>query len=68
MKDKKGVKKLLWSMPLRYDSMTLSLEQFGDQKAMSMVGAIGSLKVHEMRLSERDARGRGPDIVNSGYE
>ena len=54
--DKEAVKKLLWSMPLRYDSLALSLEQFGDLDTMSLVEAIGSLKVHGMRLSERDAR------------
>ena len=43
-------------MPLRYDSLTLSLEQFGDLNTMSLVEAIGSLEVHEMRLSERDTR------------
>ena len=59
MKDKKGVKKLLWSMPQEIalvKKLTLSLEQFGDLIAMSLVEAIGSLKVHEMRLSERDGR------------
>ena len=54
--DKEAVKKLLRSMPSRYDSLTLSLEQFGDLDTMSLVEAIGSLKVHEIRLSERDAR------------
>ena len=54
--DKEVVKKLLRSMPPRYDSLTLSLEQFGDLDSMSLVEAIRSLKVHEMRLSERDAR------------
>ena len=54
--DKDAVKKLLRSMPPRYDSLTLSLEQFGDLESMSLVEAIGSLKVHEMRLSERDLR------------
>ena len=43
-------------MPPRYDSLTLSLEQFGDLDTMSLVEAIGSLQVHEMRISERDAR------------
>ena len=56
MDDKEAVKKLLRSMPPRYDSLTLSLEQFGDLDTMSLVEAIGSLKVHEMRLSKRDAR------------
>ena len=54
--DKEAVKKLLRSMPPRYDSLTLSLEQFGDLDTMSLVEAIGSLKVHEMQLLERDAR------------
>ena len=49
--DKEAVKKLLQSMPPRYDSLTLSLEQFGDLDSMSLVEAIGSLKIHEMRLS-----------------
>ena len=56
MDDKEAVKKLLRSMPPRYDSLTLSLEQFGDLDTMSLVEAIGSLKIHEMRLSERGAR------------
>ena len=54
--DKEAVKKLLRSMPPRYDSLTLSLEQFSDLDSMSLVEAIGSLKVHEMRLCERDSR------------
>ena len=43
-------------MPPRYNSLTLSLEQFGDLDVMILVEVIGSLKVHEMRLSERDSR------------
>ena len=54
--DKEAVKKFLRSMSPRYNSLNLSLEQFGDLDTMSLVEAIGSLKVHEMRLSERDAR------------
>ena len=54
--DRDAVKKLLQWMPPRYDSLTLSLEQFGDLDSMSLVEAISSLKVHEMRLSERDLR------------
>ena len=56
MDDKEAVKKLLQSMPPRYDSLTLSLEQFSDLDTMSLVEAIESLKAHEMGLSERDAR------------
>ena len=54
--DKEAVKKLFRSMLPRYDSLTLSVEQFGDLDTMSLVEAIRSLKFHEMRLSERDAR------------
>ena len=54
--DKEEVKKLLRSMPPRYDSLTQSHEQFGDLDTMSLGEAIGSLKVHEMRFSETDAR------------
>ena len=54
--DRDAVKKLLRSMPPRYDPLTLSLEQFGDLDSMSLVEAVGSLKIHEMRLSERDLR------------
>ena len=53
---KEAVKKLLRSMPSRYDLLTLSLEQFGDLDFMTLVEAIGSVEVHEMRLSEREAR------------
>ncbi|XP_078427941.1 uncharacterized protein LOC144700313 [Wolffia australiana] len=56
IRDREAVKKLFRSMPLRYDSLTLTLEQFGDMDTMSLVEAIGSLKIHEMRLAERDAR------------
>ena len=58
MDDKEEVKKLLRSMPPRYDSLTQSLEQFGDLDTMSLGEAIGSLKVHEMRFSERCKRRR----------
>ena len=35
--NKEAVKKLLRLMPPRYDSLTLSLEQFGDLDTMSLV-------------------------------
>ena len=54
--DTKAVKKLLRSTPSRYDSLTLSLKKFGDLDTKALVEAIGSLKFHEMRLFERDAR------------
>ncbi|XP_078437648.1 uncharacterized protein LOC144708270 [Wolffia australiana] len=56
IEDKEAVQKLLQSMPPRYDTLTLTLEQFGDVETMSLVEAIGCLRIHEMRLVERDAR------------
>ena len=48
--------KLLQSMPVKYDSLTFSLEQFGNMKSLSVDEVIGSLRVHEQRLQERDSR------------
>ena len=47
IEDKEAIKKLLRSMHPRYDSLILSVEQFGDLNVMSLVEAIGSLKVQE---------------------
>ena len=44
--NKEAVKKLLRSMPPRYNSLTLSLEQFGDLDVMTLAEATCSLKVH----------------------
>ena len=43
-------------MPSRYNSLTLYLELFGDLNSMKLEETIGSLKVHEMRLKERETR------------
>ena len=48
--------KLLRSMPVKYDSLTFSLEQFGNMKGLSVDEVIGSLRVHKQRLQERDSR------------
>ena len=65
--DKETVKKLLRSTPPRYDSLTLSLEQFGDLNSMSLVEAIRSLKVQEMRLFERDAREEEQALLSHAF-
>ena len=39
--------KLLWLMPVRYDSLTLSLEQLRNMRSLSIEEVIGSLRVHE---------------------
>ena len=36
--------------------LSLSLDKFGDLNSMKVEEAIGSLKVHEMRLKERQTR------------
>ena len=56
IEDKELVNEFLQSMPLRYDSLTLSLEQFGDLDGMQLVDALGSLNVNKRRLSERNVR------------
>ena len=43
-------------MAVKYDSLTFSLEQFGNMRGLSVDEVIGSLRVHEQRLQERDSR------------
>ena len=47
--NKEDVKNILRSMPPRYDSLTLSLGQFGDLDSMSLVEAIGSVRKRRTR-------------------
>ena len=48
--------KLLQSMSVKYDSLTFSLEQFGNMRVLSVDEVIGSLRVNEQRLQERELR------------
>ena len=48
--------KLLWLMPVKYDSLTFSLEQFKNMRVLSVDEVIGSLRVREQRLQERGLR------------
>ena len=50
------VAKLLQSMPIKYDSLTFSLEKFENMRSLSVDEVIGSLRVHEQRLQERYSR------------
>ena len=43
-------------MPVKYDSLTFSLEQFRNMRGLSVDEVIRSLRVHEQRLQERDSR------------
>ena len=56
LEEKEAVVKLLRSMPVKYDSITFSLEQFRNMRGLSVDEVIGSLRVHEQRLQERDSR------------
>ena len=56
LEEKEAVAKLLRSMPVKYDSLTFSLEQFGNMRGLSVDEVIGSLRVHEQRLQERYSR------------
>ena len=48
------VSKLLRATPTKYDPITSSMEQFGDLSAMTLDKAIGSLKIHEDKLRDRE--------------
>ena len=56
LEEKEAGAKLLRSMPVKYDSLTFSLEQFGNMRGLSVDEVIGSLRVHRQRLQERDSR------------
>ena len=50
------VAKLLRAAPANFDAITSSIEQFGDMDSMSLEEAIGSLKIYEEKLQDREAR------------
>ena len=54
--EEKVVCKLPKATPSRYDSLTLSLEKFGNIDKKNVDETIGSSKVHELRLKERYLR------------
>ena len=56
MDERKMVRRLLRATPLKFDSLMLSLEQYGDLDKVSLDEVIGSLIVHELRLKERESR------------
>ena len=48
------VSKLLCVTPPKYDPITSSMEKFGDLDTMTLDEAIGSLKIHEDKLRDRE--------------
>ena len=67
LEEKEAVAKLLRSMPMKYDSLTFSLEQFGNMRSLSVDEVIGSLRVHEQRLQERDSREEEQVLLARAY-
>ena len=47
LEEKEAVAKLLQSMSVKHDSLTFSLEQFGNMRGLSVDEVIGSLRVNE---------------------
>ena len=55
--DKYGVvSRILKSIPKDFDSLILLLEQTSDLKTMRLEEAFGQLKVHELRLKQRNSK------------
>ena len=50
------VSPLLRSFPKKFDALILLLEQTRNLKSMRLEKAFGKLKVHELRLQERNSR------------
>ena len=67
LEEKEAVAKLLRSMPMKYDSLTFSLEQFRNMRGLSVDEVIGSLRVHEQRLQERDSREEEQVLLARAY-
>ena len=56
MDEKEVVRRIMRAMPAKFDSLTLSLEQYGELDKVSPDEVIGSLTVHELQLKERESR------------
>ena len=56
LQEKEAVAKLLRSIPIKYNSLTFSLEQFRNMRVLTIDEVIRSLIVYEQRLQERESR------------
>ena len=56
MEEKEVVRRFLRATPAKFDTLTLSLEQYGELDKVSLDEVIRSLTVHELRLKERETR------------
>lgn len=52
MDERDVVRHLLWGMPSKFNTLTLSVEQYGDLDKVSLNDVIGSFSVHELQLKE----------------
>ncbi|XP_078433682.1 uncharacterized protein LOC144704977 [Wolffia australiana] len=60
--------KLLRSTPAKFDPITSTLEQFGDFKTMTLDEAIGSLKVHEAKIPDRQLEEEEQALLTQAIE
>ena len=67
LEEKEAVAKLLRSMPVKYDSLTFSLEKFRNMRGLSVDEVIGSLRVHEQRLQKRDLKEEEQVLLARAY-
>ena len=52
MEEKEVVRRFLRATPAKFDTLILSLEQYGELDKVSLDEVIGSLTVHELQLKE----------------
>ena len=62
-----AVSRLLRSVPKDFDSLILLLEQTSDLKTMRLEEAFGQLKVHELRLQERNSRDEEQALLSRAF-
>ena len=61
------VPKLLTLIPKEFDSLILLLQQTIDLKTMRLKEAFGQLKVHELRLQERNSRDEEQELLSRTF-
>ena len=62
-----AISRLLRSVPKDSDSLILLLEQTSDLKTMRLEEAFGQLKVHELRLQERNSRDEEQALLSRAF-
>ncbi|XP_078435019.1 uncharacterized protein LOC144706015 [Wolffia australiana] len=56
LEERDVVAKLLRATLAKFDSITSSIEQFGEMESMTLEEAVGSHKIHEGKLKDRQSR------------